>query len=341
MTDPAVSREIYLVRRPEGVPAREHFAIRTSALPVPVDGEVRVHTLVWGVDPGLRGRLSPIDSYAPSLALGDVITGFVAGRVLESRDPAFVVGDVVTGSWGWREYANVPATQIARAPECGALPLQALLGALGIPGVTAYFGMLDVGALKPGDNVLVTSAAGGVGSIAAQIAKLHGARVVGLAGGQAKCDWLRIAAGVETVIDYKAQKDLTGAIARCFPNGIDVVFENVGNAMVDAVLPLMALQGRIVVCGQTADYNLPLDAIHGIRNTRSIIGKRLRIQGILAMDYVARYDEAREALRRWCEQGQLVTKEQITVGIENLPDAFASLFGDAGLGRKLVIADEA
>lgn len=333
-----MTREFLLIRRPEGIPEANDFRLSTRTLDPLAEQLVRVRTLLWGVDPGLRGRLSDETSYAAPMELGSAVTGFVVGEVIESRDPRLAAGDVVTGAWGWREIADVSPAAISPAPERGGLPLESLLGLLGIPGITAYFGMLDVGQVKSGERVLVTSAAGGVGSIACQIGKIKGAQVTGLAGGTDKCAWLRDSLGLDAVIDYKAEADLDAALARVFPDGIDVVFENIGNRMVDTLLKHMRNQGRIVICGQTADYNLPPEQRHGIRNTRNIIGRRLRIQGLVAMDYASRYEEARRDLRTWAAAKKLITKEEIEVGFERLPGAFVSLFEGSKLGRKLVAA---
>ena len=338
MSPEPIANEFVLARHPQGIPVASDFTRSSRALTELEEGSVRVQTQVWGIDPGLRSRLSGVASYVQPLALGDTVTGFVAGRVLQSRDAGFAVGDTVTGAWGWRDIADVPARSLSRAPEREGLPLESLLGLLGIPGITAYFGMLDIAQVKAGDQVLVTSAAGGVGTIASQIARLQGARVVGLAGGAVKCQWLLDSAGLDDVIDYKATPDLAAALDAKFPQGIDVVFENLGNAMLDTVLPKMRIGGRIVVCGQTADYNLPPEHVHGIRNTRAVIAQRLRIQGLVAMDYAARYEEARRDIRAWAREGRLVTREHISIGFEQLPAAFASLFAANSLGRKLVVA---
>ena len=332
------TNEFVLTAYPPGVPGPDHIRLTSRALEAIDEKCVRVRTLLWGVDPGLRSRLSGVTTYAPPIALGSVITGFVVGEVLETRDERFGVGDIVTGAWGWRDVANVRGDAIQLAPARGDLPLSSLLGVLGIPGITAYFGMLDIGRVQPGETVLVTSAAGGVGSIASQIARVKGARVIGLAGGEAKCAWLRDTLGLDGTIDYKEAPDLDAALRRSFPDGIDVVFENIGNRVVDAVLPHLRTRGRVVVCGQTEDYNLPLDARHGIKNTIHVIGRRLKIEGLVAMDYAARYEEARRDLRAWTTEGRLVTKEHIERGFDRLPAAFASLFTNNPLGRKLVAA---
>jgi NADPH:quinone reductase len=333
-----ITREFMLVRRPEGVPEASDFLSKTRALDDLEDGCVRVRTLLWGVDPGLRSRLSEEATYTASLKLGEVVTGFVVGEVIESGDSRFTVGQVVTGSWGWRELADVLPDAISLAPERNGLPLASLLGLLGIPGITAYFGMLDVGRVKASDRVLVTSAAGGVGSIASQIAKIKGAHVTGLAGGDEKCSWLRESLGLDATIDYRAEPDLDLALGRAFPEGIDLVFENVGNRLVDLAMKHMRTHGRLVICGQTEDYNLPPERRHGIRNTRNVVGQRLRLQGLLASDYLNRYEEARRDIRAWTAQGKLVTREDIEVGFERLPQALATLFDGSKFGRKLVAA---
>lgn len=333
------AREFVLADYPTGTPAPQHFKLVTRRLADLNSGEVRIRTRVWGVDPGLRSRLSSVASYVPSLRIGEAVSGFVAGEVLQSADSRFAPGDIVTGSWGWRDFANVDANLVALAPKRGALPMVSLLGLLGVPGITAYFGMLDVGQVKPGDQVLVTSAAGGVGSIASQIARIKGAHVVGLAGGATKCAWLKDSLGLDDVIDYKATPDVGAALGTAFVDGIDLVFENTGNQMVDTVLPCMRTAGRIVICGQTADYNVALSQRHGIRNTSAIISRRLRLQGLLCMDYAAHYSEARADLEAWAQAGKIITTEHITVGFEQLAQAFASLFQENELGRRLVVSD--
>lgn len=337
--DTSTAREFVLAEHPTGTPAPGHFELVTRKLADLNPGEVCIRTQVWGVDPGLRSRLSAVASYVPSLRIGETVSGFVAGEVLQSSDSRFIPGDIVTGSWGWRDFANVDADMLALAPERGDLPMISLLGLLGIPGITAYFGMLDVGGVKSGDRVLVTSAAGGVGSIAGQIARIKGARVVGLAGGAAKCAWLKDSLGLDGAIDYKATPDVGAALGAAFADGIDLVFENTGNQMIDTVLPCMRTGGRIVICGQTADYNVALPQRHGIRNTSPIISRRLKLQGLLAMDYAARYAEARTDLKAWAQAGKITTTEHVTVGFEQLPQAFSSLFQSSVLGRRLVVSD--
>jgi len=332
------AQQFILKKIPEGILSDDDVELVTQELPSVQTGEVKVKTLLWGVDPGLRMRLTGVTTYAPPLPIGAKISGFTVGEIIESNDPRFAVGDEVTGAWGWCDYAVVTGEMIQPAPERGTLPLTSLLGTMGIPGITAYFGMLDVGGLKAGETVFVTSAAGGVGTIASQIAKIKGARVVGLAGGSEKCEWLTQTLGLDGAIDYKASTDLETQLSDQFPDGIDVVFENIGNRMVDTVLPHMRDRGRIAICGQTEDYNATPDTLHGIKNTIHMIGSRVRMEGFVALDYADRYEEARSDIRAWSSEGLLKTQEHVTIGLHNLPEAFRSLFTSNVLGRKLVAA---
>lgn len=334
-----LGQQFILKQVPQGILADGDVELVTRELPSVLTGEVKVKTMLWGVDLGLRMRLTGVTTYAPPLPVGAKISGFTVGEIIETNDPRFVVGDEVTGAWGWCDYAVVAGDAIRPAPARGALPLTSLLGTMGVPGITTYFGMLDVRALKAGETVFVTSAAGGVGTISSQIAKIKGARVIGLAGGPAKCEWLTQTLGLDGTIDYKASTDLDTQLSEQFPDGIDVVFENIGNRMVDAVLPHMRDRGRIAICGQTEDYNATPDTLHGIKNTVHMIGSRVRMEGFVALDYVERYEEARADLRAWSSEGLLTTQEHVTVGLTNLPEAFRSLFTTNLLGRKLVAAD--
>lgn len=334
------AQQFTLKNRPKGILSAEDLDLVITDLPTVEPGSIKVRTLLWGVDPGLRMRLSGETSYAAALPIGGVISGFTVGEIVEENDTSFSVGDIVTGAWGWCDFSVVQAGQVRPAPERGALPLSSLLGTMGVPGVTSYFGLLEVGDLKAGENVLVTSAAGGVGSITSQIGKIKGARVIGLAGGADKCNWLTQSLGLDGAIDYKSDVDLDTQLTAQFPDGIDVVFENIGNRMVDLVLPHMREKGRIVICGQTEDYNTAPEERYGIKNTSLMIGKRLRMEGFVALDYADRYEQARAPIRQWSKEGRLLTKENITIGFKNLPDAFASLFVGSELGRRLVAADE-
>lgn len=332
------TREIVLARRPEGLARPSDFGLETRVLPPLPPGSVRVRALYWAADPGMRARLGGVRSYVEPVAIGGVVGGAAIAEVLESRSDSFAAGDLVTGLLGWREAGDFPEAALKKAPERGGMPIGALLGLLGTPGMTAYFGIGEVGRVKAGDTVLVTSAAGAVGAAAGQIARLRGAHVVGLAGSDAKAEWLTTAAGFAQAVNYRKLDDLSTALGRLFPDGIDVLFDNIGNRMVDVVLPHMKLRGRIVVCGQTEDYSLAPERRHGIRNTSHVISQRLRIEGLLAYDHAPRYGEAIAHIRDWWQAGQLVAHEDIVEGFEQLPGAFCDLFAGQSFGRKLVAA---
>jgi len=331
----AGNRRFVLARRVDGLPRADDFRLETAPRPLPGEGQVLVRNRFISVDPGTRGRLGDRETYAQPLALGEVIQAATVGTVETSANPRFKPGDWVAGAFGWQEWGLSDGRGLRVVPSNG-LPPSTAIGVLGIPGLTAYFGLLDVGALKAGETLLVTSAAGAVGSAAGQIGRIEGARVVGVAGGQAKCDWLTRDLGFAAAIDYRAQGDLGAALAAACPEGIDVLFDNVGNAMIDSVLPLMKRGGRIVVCGQMADYNRPAHEAVGLKNTRAFIGQRLTMRGFVAFDYVRQYPIAWERMTRWITEGRLAYREDIIDGFESLPQAFIGLFTGENFGRRVV-----
>lgn len=331
-------REIVLQAAPHGMVKPSAFALRAGELPPLQGDEVRVETLCWACDPGLRHRLASADPHTPALVPGSRVTGFAVGQVVAAPGGTLRPGDIVTGSWGWTDLANVRATTVAPAPPFTGHPPYALLSYLGVPGATAYFGLLEVGRLKAGQQVFITSAAGAVGALACQIAHLHGARVVGVAGGPQKAEWLR-SIGVDQVIDHRSASDLSQALGEAFPDGIDLVFDTLGNELIEAALPHMALRGRLVLCGNTADANVPLPRRHGVRNTRALIARRLSMEGFYAPDYAQRFPEAWAYLRQLKEAGRLRVLHDLHMGMEVLPTLFCSLFsGPSSMGRKIVMA---
>lgn len=328
-----------LARRISAAPTPGDFRREVVDVPPPVEGQIRVRNRFVSVDPGTRGRLGDRETYAQPLGLGEVIQAATVGQVESSRHPKFREGDWVAAAFGWQTWALSDGRGVRVIPDNG-LPPSTAIGVLGIPGLTAYFGLLDVGAMREGDTVLVTSAAGAVGSAAAQIAKIRGAkRVVGVAGGAAKCDWLVRELGLDAAIDYRAVGDLAGALREACPEGIDLLFDNVGNAMIDTVLPLMRLNGRIVVCGQMADYNQPGHVAAGLTNTRAFIGQRLTMRGFVAFDFYKQYPSAWEHLTDWIRGGRLKYREDVSTGFDTLPDAFIGLFEGRNQGRRLVHLD--
>ncbi len=333
--DNALNRRFVLARRPDGLPRVDDFRLETAPIPAMPAGGLLVRNRFVSVDPGTRGRLGDRETYAQPLALGEVIQAATVGTVEASEHPKFKMGDWVAAAFGWQEWAASDGRGIRIVPDNGLSPSTAI-GVLGIPGLTAYFGMRDIGAPRPGETVLVTSAAGAVGSAAGQIAMIRGARVVGVAGGPSKCAWLTSDLGFAAAIDHRAVTDMTAAVAAACPEGVDVLFDNVGNAMIDSVLPLMKRGGRIVVCGQMADYNRPADEATGLRNTRAFIGQRLTMRGLVAFDHVREYPQAWAEMAEWIRDGRLKFREDIVDGFEHLPPAFIGLFTGENFGRRLV-----
>ncbi len=328
------NRRVVLAAHVDGFPKVSDFAVDSVDQADPADGEVLIRNHFVSVDPGMRGRLSGQASYTAPVPLGDVVGSATVGRVIASRNPAFAEGQWVAGAFGWQDLGLSNGRGIRRIPE-GPIPPSAHIGVLGIPGLTAYFGLLDIGRPQPGETVLVSTAAGAVGSAAGQIAKIQGARVVGIAGGQAKCRWLTEELGFDAAIDRHAERDMAAAVARECPDGVDVFFDNVGNSLVDPVLPLMRLHGRIIVSGQTADYNLRPDEQVGLKNTRSFITARLKMQGLVVFDYAKDFPKAWAELSAWILDGRLRFREDIVEGLEALPGAFVGLFQGENFGRKL------
>jgi NADPH:quinone reductase len=330
-----INRRYVLASRPTGLPTLDNFRIDEVELPALKPGQVLVQNRFISVDPGMRGRMSQTASYVASLKIGDPLGLAAAGTVLESRDPSLAPGDWIATYLGWQTHGVVDAAAARRIADKRVSPSTAI-GVLGIPGLTAYFGMLDIAKPKPGETALVTSAAGAVGSAAAQIAKISGCRVIGVAGGPDKCRYLTEELGLAAAIDYRAEKDLSGAIATRCPDGVDIHFENVGNAYVEAVLPHMRQFGRLVISGNTADYNVPVAEKPAIRNTSRIITHRLTIRGLVAFDYADRFPEALKQLTDWIVDGRLKYRENIHKGFEQLPQAFIGLFKSENFGRQVV-----
>ncbi len=337
-----MTRRIVLAAPPVGAPTEATFRLEEAPLPPLADGYVLTRTLFCSADPGTRSRLSAGASYARPLKSGEMIDSFCIGAVLESADPRFSPGDIVALGGGWAEHVVFPGRGYIQKIPHRRLPLSYWIGVLGVPGMTAWFGLTRVARLKDGERVLVTSAAGPVGATAGQIAKAMGAaKVVGVAGGGEKCAWLE-AAGFDAGIDYKVQANLTDALKAASPDGYDVLFDNVGNAMIDAALPLMRRGGRIVVSGQVADYNTPPELLSGLPNTRYFIASRLQMEGLVVFDDVAAFPEAQAQLGALIEKGAVKAREVRYRGLESAPRAFIDLFEDAAaFGRRIIeVGDE-
>lgn len=338
----AEMKQVVLTSYCEGLPKPDNFAVETKPLHEPREGQFRVAHVWSSVDPGTRSRLSGGDSYAAALPLGKSIDGFSVGIVDASQNEAYPVGTKVFCAGGWKTHSMQSGKGfIGKVPDVPGVPLSAWIGVLGVPGLTAWFGLKDVARFKEGDAVLVTSAAGPVGATAGQLAKRLGAsKVVGVAGADAKCDWLTSEAGFDAAINYKTSPDLDAAIAAEFPKGVDVLFDNVGNEMINRVLPLMSLNGRICVSGQVADYNLPPEERFGVFNTAQFITHRINMQGLVVFDFARKFPEALTEMAGLIASGELKRKEERFEGIENMPEAFCGLFHGENFGRRVIKVGE-
>jgi NADPH-dependent curcumin reductase CurA len=320
-----------LKSRPVGMPNDNNFELAKIDLPTPGDGEVHVHNLFLSVDPYMRGRMNESKSYIAPFAIGAPMEGSAVGEVVESRAEGFAPGDLVLHMAGWRDEAVLPARALTKLPDMGAPP-EAFLGLLGMPGATAYFGLLDAASAKAGDIVFVSAAAGAVGSAVVQIAKAKGMTVIGSAGGKDKCDFVT-SLGADAVVDYKA-----GPIAKLLreaaPDGIDVYFDNVGGSHLDAAFARARLNARFALCGMIEGYNsAEPDAFRYIIR---IIAMRIRVQGFLYGDYVPRLAEFHRDMGEWVASGKVRAQETVVDGLEKMPDAFLGLFTGANTGKMLV-----
>ena len=328
-----VSREIRLKRRPVGLPSAADFELASVSIPALGAGEVLVRNLYMSVDPYMRGRMLDQPSYVQPFQVGEPLDGGCVGEVVQSNGGTLQVGEHVLGRKGWREYYVSDGTDLTRI-DTNLAPPQAYLGALGMPGLTAYVGLLDIGHPQAGDTVFVSAAAGAVGSVVCQIAKITGCRVVGSAGSAAKIHWLREVAGVDAAFNYKEVDSLSAELGRHCPNGIDVYFENVGGAHLDAALEHMNPRGRIVLCGMISQYNA--SAPSGPSNLRLAVRKRLTLQGFIVSDHLDRQAQFYADMAAWMAAGKMHWQETIVDGIENAPRAFIGLFSGDNTGKMLV-----
>lgn len=327
------NKEIRLASRPTGTPALENFQFGDADVPRPASGEVLARLLYISVDPYLRGRMREGKSYIPPFEVGQVIQSGAVGEVIESNSPNFKPGDVVSGMFGWRLYDVAKADGLMKVIP-GVSPTTAL-GVLGMPGLTAYFGLLDIGQPKEGETVVVSGAAGAVGMTVCQIAKLKGCRVVGTAGSDEKNQYLRNELGVDATINYKTAGNMFEALKEVCPNGVDVYFDNVGGEVSDAVMPLITNGARIVICGQISVYNSAKPDI-GLRPQPFILVNSALMKGFIITQYMARFAEGITQLAQWFMSGKLKHAETIVEGFENTPNAFIGLFSGENLGKQIV-----
>jgi NADPH:quinone reductase len=328
------NKEIRLASRPSGLPTLDNFQFADIEIPKPQGNEVLVRLLYISVDPYLRGRMRDSKSYIAPFEVGQVIKSGAVGEVVESASPKFQPGEIVSGgSFGWRLYDVADANTLFKAIP-GVSPTTAL-GVLGATGLTAYFGLLDIGQPKEGETVVVSGAAGAVGMVVCQIAKLKGCRVVGTAGSDEKCDYLRRELGVDAAINYKTADNMVAAFREACPKGIDVYFDNVGGDVSDAVYPLITNGARLVICGQISMYNLDKPDI-GMRPQPYILVNSATMRGFIITKYMSRFPEGIAQLAQWFMSGKLKHAESIVEGFENTPRAFIGLFSGENLGKQIV-----
>jgi NADPH-dependent curcumin reductase CurA len=335
----AKNRQWLLAERPRGAIEDRNFRWAETSLPeLAADGDILVRTLYLSVDPTQRGWISR-DTYLPAVPIGEVVRSIGVGRVEKSRHPDFAVGDVVSGMVGWQDYARLPAKGPGSPMKIvPGVPIPLAMSALGPTGITAYFGLLDVGRPNPGDTVVVSGAAGATGSVVGQIARLKGCRAIGLAGGRDKCDWLVKVARFDAAIDYKSE-DVPARLRELCPKGIDVYFDNVGGDLLDTALAQLAMRGRIVICGAIATYN-DTELRPGPKNFMNLLVKRGRMEGFLVLDYMKRAPEAVMQLFTWVQSGELVDRVDVKEGLENAPATLRRLFAGENQGKQLLkIAD--
>ncbi|GGE25802.1 putative NADP-dependent oxidoreductase YfmJ [Marinithermofilum abyssi] len=331
------NRQILFMQRPKGMPNDAVFQMTETAIPELQEGEVLVRTVYLSVDPYMRGRMNDRKSYIPPFELNQPLTGGVVGQVEKSRHPEFVEGDIVAGMMDWADYSVVKGDKLNKV-NTGLAPISTALGVLGMPGLTAYFGLLDIGQPKEGETVVVSGAAGAVGSIVGQIAKLKGCRVVGIAGSQEKVNYLIDELGFDGVINYKTD-DVKQALKEACSDGVDVYFDNVGGDISDAVMSLINYQARIVLCGQISLYNLEKPDV-GPRMQGQLLINSALMKGFIVRDYQDRFKEGISQLAEWVAQGKIGYRENIVEGLENAPDAFLGLFKGENIGKQLVKVSE-
>ena len=329
-----VSKEIRLKNRPEGLPAASDFELAEVTVPAINDGEVLVQNLYMSVDPYMRGRMYDRKSYVPPFQIGKPLEGGSVGRVVASKNEGFKEGDYVSSMLGWREYFVSGGAGLTKI-DAELLPIQAYLGVAGMPGMTAYVGLLHIGELKEGDTVFVSAAAGAVGSVVCQIAKLKGCYVVGSAGSDEKAAWLVEEAGIDAAFNYRTSDDVIAEVGRHFPDGIDVYYENVGGVHLEAALEHMRPNGRIVMCGMISMYNA-VKPVPGPTRLPYVISKKLTMRGFIVSDHFDKLGAFIADMGKWMAEGKIKWKETIVDGIENAPEAFIGLFKGENFGKMIV-----
>jgi hypothetical protein len=331
------NRQFRLAARPSGLPKRSDWQLTTEPVAQPADGQLLVKVLQISLDPAMRGWMNEGRSYIPPVGIGEVMRAGGVGKVIASKNPKFAVGDHVSGGFGVQEYCVSDGKGVAQIDlRLGTLPQW--LNALGMPGMTGYFGLLDVGQPKPGETVVVSGAAGAVGQTVGQVAKIRGCRAVGIAGGKAKCDFVVNELHYDACIDYKAGNVKDGLKEHC-PKGVDVYFDNVGGEILDTVLTRISRGARIVICGAISQYN-NTTPIKGPSNYMSLLVNRARMQGMVVFDYADRYALAVKDIAQWMREGKFVSREDVVPGLENFPETLNKLFSGENFGKLVLkVAD--
>ncbi len=337
-SQPGVNRQFTLAAHPAGMPQESDFRLVEAPMPSPADGQVLVRTLYLSVDPYMRGRITGIKSYADPVEIGQVMVGGTVGKVLQSKSPKFQVGDIVEGYWGWQQFAVSDAHGL-RKLDPSLAPVSTALGVLGMPGMTAYFGLLEICKPQPGNTVVVSGAAGAVGSLVGQIAKIKGCRAVGIAGSDTKVAWLVGELGFDAAFNYKTATNYVAKLKELCPSGIDCYFDNVGGKITEAVFPMLNTKARVAICGQISQYNLakpepgpPLVYL---------LVKQARAEGFLVFQFADRFREGIAQMAQWIKEGKLKYREEIVEGFENTPRAFIGVLKGENTGKMLVKVPDA
>jgi NADPH-dependent curcumin reductase CurA len=338
MSSDAINHQVRLAARPVGLPKRSDWQFTETPMPQPGDREVLVRTLYLSLDPAMRGWMNEGRSYIPPVGIGEVMRAGGIGRVVASNHPDFAVGDHVNGTLGIQDYAVLEGGRLTKV-EPKLAPLPVFLNTLGMPGMTAYFGLLDVGQPKPGDTVVVSGAAGAVGASVGQIAKIKGCRAVGIAGGAAKCRYLVDELGFDAAFDYKAEDVREGLRTHC-PKGVNVYFDNVGGDILDIVLTRLTLHARVVICGAISQYN-NTTPVKAPSNYLSLLVNRARMEGMVVFDYADRFPQARRDIAAWIAAGKLKSREDVVEGLQTFPETLLKLFNGENFGKLVLkVADD-